>query len=228
MPLRPWAADTPRPGGAIALEPVGGDPLGQPSRRRLGQAVQRGPQRLADCFQPVEPADGGQDVGGIGALPATGLHQPSLLEPNQQSVQQQRFLFSFDQSAPELTQHGIVEARIGEIQTEGVLPIDSPAHSIGRLSIGQILQKLQHRYQRQPPWCRRRLASLGVQGGEQFVLVDRPQLVAEAENGIALGKGSPRDGRGIIGHRRNGLRLERHDRSPCIDDVTSTAAVPVP
>jgi hypothetical protein len=51
-------------------------------------------------------------------LPATGLHQPSLLEPNQQSVQQQRFLFSFDQSAPELTQHGVVEPRIRQFQAE--------------------------------------------------------------------------------------------------------------
>lgn len=45
-------------------------------------------------------------------------------------------------------------------------------------------------------------------------LVDGPQSVAEAENGIAFGKGGPRYAHGAIGHRWNGLRIERHDRHP--------------
>jgi hypothetical protein len=59
--------------GAITLQTVRPVVLDQPLRSGGRDGVEGGTHRLADEFQTVEAADRGQDMGGVGALPATRL-----------------------------------------------------------------------------------------------------------------------------------------------------------
>lgn len=54
-----------------------------------------------------------------------------------------------NQPVPELRKHGEVEARITQIQAEGVLEVDPGPDRFGGLPVGQALDELQHQDQRQ-------------------------------------------------------------------------------
>ena len=129
-------------------------PLGR-DRRHL---VQRGPHCLADTLQPVQRAHGGEHVGAVRALATARLDQALLLQTLQQAVEQEKSSIARDQPSAELAQHCVVKARIGEGQAQRILPVDPAPHGVGRLAVGQILHELQHHGQREPAWCRRRLA----------------------------------------------------------------------
>lgn len=67
----------------VPLSPLRSAVGAQPSGGGHGQAVEGVVQRLADDFDPVEGADGGEHVGRVGALPAPRLAQPPLAAPRQ-------------------------------------------------------------------------------------------------------------------------------------------------
>ena len=48
------------------------------------------------------------------------------------------------QPVTELAEHRVVEARILELQTQGILPINSTPDSISCLAVRKILNKLKH------------------------------------------------------------------------------------
>lgn len=64
-----------------------------------------------------------------------------------------------DQSSPKLRQHAEIEARIRQLQTQTVFPVDTSPHRGGGLPSGEVLRELQHRDHRQLPWRNPRLAT---------------------------------------------------------------------
>src|SRR5687768_1242477 len=108
------------------------------------------PQRLAHKFEAVEGADVRKYVCGVGALSAARFEQPEIATPFQQDVEQELLRSPLDQSATELTEDGVVEAGIGELKCEGVLPVDAGANG-GGLAIREVLGELEDRGQGEPP-----------------------------------------------------------------------------
>jgi hypothetical protein len=76
------------------------------------------------------------------------FEQSVLAELLQEHVQQQPFSAIVNQPTPELAEHGVVEARILELQTQGILPINSTPDSISCLAVRKILNELKDRDQR--------------------------------------------------------------------------------
>src|SRR4051794_38320315 len=66
----------------------GGGLLAEPSRCDHREGVEGGAERLADKFQAVEVAGGGQDVGRVGALAGAGLEQAAVLARLEDLVQE--------------------------------------------------------------------------------------------------------------------------------------------
>jgi hypothetical protein len=81
-----------------------------------GETVQGVAEGLADEFQPVQHPKGRDDMGGIGALASTCLEEAALTHPGQQRFKQELFRLPRDPPGPELPQHGVVEARVGQLE----------------------------------------------------------------------------------------------------------------
>jgi len=106
----------------------------------------------------------------------------------------------------------MVEARVGQLQAEQVLPVDAGAHRLGRLAVGQVLAELEQGDQRQAPRRQARLAEPGEQVGEVGISEDGAELVPQLQERVALTKGRARDARRLLGHGLDRAGLERHDR----------------
>ena len=78
-------------------------------------------------------------------MAATGLEQPVALEALQHDRQEPQFSVAGDQARPKGVEHGEVEAGVGDLQAEQVLPIDAAAHGIRRLAVGQTFEELENR-----------------------------------------------------------------------------------
>src|SRR6266481_6451431 len=91
---------------------------------------------------------------------------------------------------------------------------DARADRLRRLTIGQVLPKRHNRHQRQPPRGQTRLAPRGEQGGKVLVLKDGPEGIPERERGMAFGKGGAGHTGSFFRHRRDDVRVERHDGPP--------------
>ena len=122
---------------AHGLEPVG---------RHRGQRVERGAEGFRHEFEPVKDADRGEDVGGVSALLAPGGEQAQGPATLQQLLEEQCFGAAREQALPEGTQHRKVEARIRQLETQQILPVDACADRLGRLAIGEVLPKLHDRH----------------------------------------------------------------------------------
>ena len=105
-----------------------------------------------DQLQPVQCPNGRHDVGRVGPLPATRLEQPARLAGFEELMQQTFLGAARQQARAELAQHRVVEARVGQLEPEQVLPADPGPHRLGGLPVGQVLAELQESDQRQPPW----------------------------------------------------------------------------
>jgi hypothetical protein len=194
----------------VALGPSLRGDLTQPVRRHRGEFVERRAQGLAHQLQAVEHPDGGQDVSGVGALPAARLEQAARPAHLEQLAQEPLLGATREQAGAELAQHRGVEAGIGQLQPEQVLPVDPRPHRLGRLPIGQVLVELQQGDQGQPPRRQARLAAPGEQVGEIRVGEDRAELVTELQEQVALAEGGAGDARRLLRHRLKRAGLERH------------------
>ena len=142
------------------------------------------------------------------------LSRPARLAGLQQLAQQALLGAALEQARAELAQHRVVEARVGQLEPEQVLPVDPRPHRLGGPPVGQVLAELQDGDQRQPPRWQARLAELGEQVGEVRVGEDGAELVAQPEQGVALAEGGPRDARRLLGHGLDQGGFERHGRPP--------------
>jgi hypothetical protein len=57
-----------------------------------------------------------------------------------------------NKAGAELGQHAEMEARIGQLKPQRILPVNPAAHRIGGLPVTEVLQKLKHCDQSQTPW----------------------------------------------------------------------------
>jgi hypothetical protein len=121
---------------AIALVPNRGCQSLQPIWRDDGEFIERRAQGLSDAFQPVEATYGGYYVCGVGTLAAPSPDQPLIPQALQKGIEKQSFSAAFDQARTEFAQNGMVEAGIGQRQTQRVLPVDPPTHGISSLTVG--------------------------------------------------------------------------------------------
>src|SRR6266536_1352436 len=64
-------------------------------------------------------------------------------------LQNQLVRFSFQQTLAKFTQDGRVKARVGELKTEQILPVQSPTNGFCRLLIRKPLGKLHQTHQQQ-------------------------------------------------------------------------------
>ena len=120
-----------------------------------------------------------------------------------------------DETGAELAEHAEVKARVGQLEAEGVCPVDAGAHRIGGLPVTEVLQELEHRHKRQSPRGQAGLAPSGVETAEVLVRVERVELVAQTRNSRALGEGRPGDARGLGRDLTDRLRTQAHGSPLC-------------
>ena len=132
-----------------------------------------------------------------------------------------------EQTGPELAQHAVIEAGIGQIERQEVLPIDPATDRLGRLPVAQPFAELHQRDQRQPPRRVGRLAESGVEVGEISIAEDRAEPVAQEQVRGAPRERGPGYLLGLFGNRWNsGLRAERHGGDLQVSPTLPHAAPP--
>ena len=160
---------------AIAFEPLGRCVGPEPVRGNDCQSVERGAHRLGDLFQAVENAQRAQYVRRVRPLPTTRSEVPPCSAGFEQRFQQQLFGPTPNQTRAEFREHREIEARVGQGQTERVLPIDARPHRLSCLPVREPFSELHHRDQRQPPRSFGRPPTPTEERGEACILVDRPK-----------------------------------------------------
>ena len=93
----------------------------------------------------------------------------------------------------ELAEHRGIEARIGQLRGEGVLPVDAAPHGRGRLLIREALGVLQHHDERHTPGRFHRLVTHGERGGKLRVQAEDAQFIAHTHVRIAFRKSGTSD-----------------------------------
>ena len=166
-----------------------------------------GAQRLGQQFDPVQLAHGGEDVRAVGAASPSRLEQAALAR----RVQQTLGGVPTQQPAAELAQHAVVEARVGQVEGEQVLPVNARPDRLGRLPVAQPLAELQQRDKGQPSRRIGRLAALGAGVGKACVVEHGAELVTRQQARIAAPERHPCDTGRVVGHRGDGWpRVERY------------------
>jgi hypothetical protein len=89
---------------------------------------------------------------------------------------------------------------VGQLQTQRVLPVNPGAHGLRRLPVTEMFHELHDADQGQLPGMECRLPFAGVHGGEQLIVKERVQLIAQPEVDVAMGKGCVGDTRGFNWH----------------------------
>src|SRR4030095_562710 len=104
------------------------------------------------------------------------------------------------------------ETRIVQGQREGILPINACSNRLRRLPVGEVLDKLHDRHQRQPPGFEGGFSSVWIQGGKILVSIERSEFIVALKVEIALGKGRSGNAGGELGNGFNRLRTQGHGR----------------
>lgn len=151
-----------------------------------------------------------QHMSGVTALAAPGLQHATRLGQHQHGIDAPLLGAVLHKPASELAQHRVAEARVAELQTQQVLPVNAGAHRVGCLAVGQTLHELQQRRQGQAYWRLGRLAARREQVGEIVVRDDHVQLVEHAHDGVALGQNRLCYLSGAVRHHGALLGLQRH------------------
>ncbi|ESY15427.1 hypothetical protein [Mesorhizobium sp. LNJC394B00] len=102
----------------------------------------------------LRPRTAATTRGGVSALTTVRPHEMARFGDVENSVKQHRFSPTGNQARPKLAQDRVVEAGIGERESQRILPINPASHGIRRLSIRQTLGELWQGDERQAPWRR--------------------------------------------------------------------------
>jgi hypothetical protein len=135
----------------------------------------------------------------VGALPAPRSDQFKFAASVQEGVQELLFGLAVDQAGPELAHDGVIESGIGQFQAEGVLPVDAAPDGVGGLAIGEALDVLEDRGQRQPGGRGGGLAPDGEEVSELVVVIERSEFISDAKAQRAFWEGGPGDALGLFG-----------------------------
>src|SRR5687767_7138877 len=94
-------------------------------------------------------------MGQVGPLLTARLEEATVLQAGQQRRERAIPGLPRAQAGAEIAQERDVEAGIGELEAEGVLPVEAGADGIGGLAVRFALGELQDGDERQPPrWIR--------------------------------------------------------------------------
>jgi hypothetical protein len=137
-----------------------------------------------------------------------------FLQMRQQRVEQTLLGLPRRQARAKFAQHGVIEARIGQLQPEQILPVQASPHGVGRRAIGQVFHELEHRRPGQAPGRLGRLPAPGEQVGEPLVRVQRTQGIGHRQTEGAVRKGGTGDAASFLGNLEDRTGLERHGVSP--------------
>lgn len=198
----------------VAFDPLGLGMRAEPVRRHFSQHIERMAQRLAHAFKPGQRTDGGQHMCRVGALLAPLLEPAALTGLFQYQVEQALLGSASHQAGAELGEHRMVEAGVGQVQAEGVLPVQPAAHRVRRLAVGQPFHELQHRDQRQAPGRLSRLTVHRKEVGEVLIVIEGAQRIAQLHDQCATGEAGAHNASCLRGNRRNGKNFERHGAPP--------------
>ena len=111
----------------------------------------------------------------------------------------------------------MVEAGIGQVQGEQILPVDPGSNRLGRLPIAQALAELQERDKRQPPGRVPGLTAPGIEISKTGVVEHRAEPVAQEKVGVATGKRGAGDAGGVVWYGWDGLAEARSDMDYCLE-----------
>jgi hypothetical protein len=132
----------------------------------------------------------------------------TFAHPGEAGVKQQEFGLSGDEPGPELTQHSVVEAGIGQLQAQGRLPVNAAAYGVSRSAVGQALGKLQDRRQRQAPGRLSWLPAGRKESDEELVVVNGAEFVTHPHLDVAAGEGGLCDAACLFGNEWDLLRAQ--------------------
>ena len=153
-------------------------------------------------------------MGRVGTLPTACFQQPLSLAAGQQPVQQARRGAAFKQAASKLAEDGEVEAAVGQVEAEQILPVDASADRFCGLAVREGFAELQDRHPGQAPRRQAGLTGVRVEISKVVILKDGAQLVAQGQVGVALGKGGTGDAACLVWNGVNGRRLNGHGTPP--------------
>ena len=120
-------------------------------------------------------------MGRVAALTPARLEQASRLTRLQQLAEQPLLGVGLKQAGAELAQDRGVEAGVGQLEAEQVLPVDARPHRLRRTPVGEVLAELQQGDERQAPRRQPGLAALREEIREVGVGENGPQLVSQLE-----------------------------------------------
>jgi hypothetical protein len=95
-------------------------------------------------LEPVQRADRRQDVRGIGPLRAPRLDPPPRVAGSQEGIKEPLARLMGQHAAAKIVQQREVEAWVGSLQAQGILPIHPAADGIRCLAIGEPFDILHH------------------------------------------------------------------------------------
>jgi len=84
-------------------------------------------------------------MGRVGTLFAALLQQAQSLHTLQYDIKKNQFQLALNQTRAKFAQYCMVEASVGQLQTECVLPVDASTNRVRSLAIGKPFRELQHR-----------------------------------------------------------------------------------
>jgi hypothetical protein len=142
----------------------------------------------------------------VGALLPTSFEPAHRAAALEQLVQQQFFTTAGEEAVAKCAAHGKVKARIRQREPKQVFPVDTGAHRLGRLALGEILAKLHHGDERQAPGREAGLTLQREAGGKVVVLEDRPEGIPQEQVRMALRKGGTGYTSSFFRYRLQGVR----------------------
>jgi len=125
-------------------------------------------------------------------------------------VERSQLRLGRQQAITELTQHRKMKAGVGQVEREGIFPINRPTDGIGGLAVGQTFHKLEDGDQQQAAGRQSGLSDGGKQGGEVLIGAQHAQFVADLHDRTAFGKGGTGDPLGFGGNDVKQLRMHAH------------------
>ncbi|WUL10054.1 hypothetical protein OHT74_40990 [Streptomyces sp. NBC_00354] len=149
-------------------------------------------------------------MGGIGALLAPGADQSGLEAVVDQPVEDHPLQAMLDDPGAELAQHGEVEAGIGQLPPQRVLPRQAVPHRFRGLPVCQVLGELQDGDQRQHRRGHPRGTPHAEGPGERLVGEHFGQPVTDPDRQTSVGERRPSHDRSLLRDRRQTFGLHRH------------------
>src|SRR3954467_11515982 len=120
---------------------------------------------------------------------------------------------SGQQPGAELAKHSVVEAGIGQVQGQQILPVDPSSDRLSGLAVAQALAKLQERDQGQAPGRVPGLTAPRVKISKAGIVEHGAEAVTQQGVGVAAGERGAGDAGGVVGYGWDWLRqAKRHGR----------------